>query len=239
MAAHSSILAWRIPWTEEPGGLQSMGPHRVWHDWSELAHKHTRCTECGFDTLIYCAVIITGELLTSVSSHNYCFCLVRAFKIYSLTLFQVYNAILSPIISLLPWIPRTDLSYNWKFTVSCLRCKSLFRVRLTFCEWCKVVVVQSLSRVLTFYSPMDCSAPGFPVFYHLPQLVQTHVHWADDAIQPSHPLSSPSPPTFSLSQHQGLFQWVGSSHQGPEYWSFSFSVGPSNEYSGLISLMID
>ena len=136
-----------------PGGLQSMGPHRVWHDWSEVAHKHTRRTECWFDTLIYCAVIITVELLTSVSSHNYRFCLVRAFKIYSLTLFQVYNAILSPIISLLPWIPRTDLSYNWKFTVSGLRCKSLFRVRLTFCEWCKVVVVQSLSHVWLFTAP--------------------------------------------------------------------------------------
>ena len=60
---------------------------------------------------------------------------------------------------------------------------------------------------------MDCSTPGFPVHHQLPELTQTHVHRVGDAIQPSHPLSAPSPPTFNLSQHQGLFQWVSSSHQ--------------------------
>ena len=60
---------------------------------------------------------------------------------------------------------------------------------------------------------MDCSIPGFPVHHQLPELSQTHVHWVGDAIQPSHPLSSPAPPTFNLSQHQGLFTWVSSSHQ--------------------------
>ena len=60
---------------------------------------------------------------------------------------------------------------------------------------------------------MDCSTPGFPVHHQLPELAQTHVHQVSDAIQPSHPLPSPSPPTFNLSQGQGLFQWVSSSHQ--------------------------
>ena len=60
---------------------------------------------------------------------------------------------------------------------------------------------------------MDCSTPGFPVIHYLSMFAQTHVHWVGDAIQPSHPLSSPSPPTFNLSQHQGLFQWVSSLHQ--------------------------
>ena len=60
--------------------------------------------------------------------------------------------------------------------------------------------------------PMDCSTPGFPVLHQPPELAQTHVHWVGDAIQPSHPLSSPSP-AFNLSQHQGLFQWVSSLHQ--------------------------
>ena len=60
---------------------------------------------------------------------------------------------------------------------------------------------------------MDCSMPDFPALHHLPEFAQTHVHWVSDAIQPSHPLWSPSPPAFHLSQHQGLFQWVGSSHQ--------------------------
>ena len=60
---------------------------------------------------------------------------------------------------------------------------------------------------------MDCSTSSFPIHHQLPQLAQTHVHWVGDAIQPSHPLSSPSPPAFNLTQHQGLFQTVSSSHQ--------------------------
>ena len=60
---------------------------------------------------------------------------------------------------------------------------------------------------------MDCSMPGLPVHHQLPEFVQIHVHWIGDAIQPSHPLSSPSPPAFNLSHHQGLFKWVSSSHQ--------------------------
>ena len=65
----------------------------------------------------------------------------------------------------------------------------------------------------TFCYPMDCSMPGLPVHYQLPKFTQTHAHWVSDVIQPSHPLSSPSPPAFNLSQHQGLFKWVSSSHQ--------------------------
>ena len=61
---------------------------------------------------------------------------------------------------------------------------------------------------LTLCNPMDCSTPGFLVHHQLLELAQTHVHWVSDAIQPSHPLLSPSPPAFNLSQHQGLFQWV-------------------------------
>ena len=66
---------------------------------------------------------------------------------------------------------------------------------------------------LTVCNPMDCSTPGFPIHHQLPELTQTHVHWVSDAIQPSHFLSSPSPPTFNLSQHQGLFHSVNSSSQ--------------------------
>ena len=65
----------------------------------------------------------------------------------------------------------------------------------------------------TLCNPMDCSTPDLPVHQQLPEFTQTHVHWVSDAIQPSHPLSSPSPLAFNLSQHQGLFQWVSSSHQ--------------------------
>ena len=66
---------------------------------------------------------------------------------------------------------------------------------------------------LTLCDSMNCSTPGFPVHYQLPELTETHVHWVSDAIQSFHPLLSPSPPAISLSQHQGLFQWVSSSHQ--------------------------
>ena len=66
---------------------------------------------------------------------------------------------------------------------------------------------------LTLCHPMDCSTWGFPVHHQLPELAQTHVPRVSDAIQPSHPLSSPSPPTFNPSQHQGLYQWVSSLHQ--------------------------
>ena len=85
---------------------------------------------------------------------------------------------------------------------------------------------------------MDYSTPGFPVHHQLWELALTHVHWVGDAIHPSHPLLSPSTPAFNLSQHQGLLQWV-SSLQVAKYWSFSFSISPSSEYSGLISFRID
>ena len=66
---------------------------------------------------------------------------------------------------------------------------------------------------LTLWDPMNCSTPGLPVHHQLPESTQTHVHWVGDAIQPSHPLLSPSPPALNLSQHQGLFKWVSSSHE--------------------------
>ena len=72
--------------------------------------------------------------------------------------------------------------------------------------------VQSLSRVQLFADPMNCSMPGLPVRHQLPKFTQSHLHWVSDGIQPSHPLSSPSPPALNLSQHQGLFKWVSSSH---------------------------
>ena len=124
MATHSSTLAWRIPWTQEPGGLLSVGSHRVGHDWSDLAAA------------------------------------------------AYLKLLLSP-------------------------CCSVTKLCLTLC------------------APTDCSTPGFPVLHYLPEFAQTHVHWVG-AIQPSHPLLLPSPSALHLSQHEGLFQWVGSSHQVAE-----------------------
>ena len=103
----------------------------------------------------------------------------------------------------------------------------------------KISPVQSRSRVRLFVTPLDCRTPGLPVHHQLPELAQTHAHRVDDAIQPSHPLSSPYPPAFNSSQRRVLFQRVGSSHQVAKCWSFSFSISPSNEYSGLISFRMD
>ena len=65
----------------------------------------------------------------------------------------------------------------------------------------------------TLCNPMDCNTPGLHVHHQLPEFTQAHLHWVSDTIQPSHPLLSPSPPAFNLSQHQGFFKWVSSSHQ--------------------------
>ena len=86
---------------------------------------------------------------------------------------------------------------------------------------------------------MDCSTPGLPLHHQLPELTQAHVHWVTDAIQPSHPLLSPSSPAFHLSQHQSLPNESVLRIRWPKYWSFSFSISPSNEYSGLLSFRMD
>ena len=90
----------------------------------------------------------------------------------------------------------------------------------------------------TLCSLMDCSIPGLPVHHQLPEFTQTHVHQVGDAIQPSHPLSSPSPPAFNLSQHQGVFK-SALRIRWRKYWSFSFIISPFNEYSRLISFRMD
>ena len=96
---------------------------------------------------------------------------------------------------------------------------------------------------LTLCHPMDCSTPGFPVHHQLPEFTQTHIHWASDAIQQSHPLSSPLTSTFNLSQHQGLFQSVSSLHQVVkvlefqlQQQSFLWIFRTNFLYDGLISL---
>ena len=84
--------------------------------------------------------------------------------------------------------------------------------------------------------PMDCRTPGLPVHHQLPELTKTHVHCESDANQPSHPLSSPSPSAFNLSQHQGLFKWVNSSHQVAKVLEIQHQ---SFQYSGLVSFRMD
>ena len=100
---------------------------------------------------------------------------------------------------------------------------------------CCCSVAQSCS---TFCNPMDCSKIGLPVPHHLPEFAQVHVHCTSDVIQPSHPLMLYFP-SLNLSQHQGLSNESVLHIRWPKDWSFSFSISPSNEYSGLISFRID
>ena len=91
----------------------------------------------------------------------------------------------------------------------------------------------------TLCDPMDCSTPGFPVHHQLPKLTQTHIHRVSDAIQPSHPLLSPSPPAFIFPSIR-VFSSESVLHiRWSKYWGFGFSISPSNEHSGLISFRID
>ena len=100
--------------------------------------------------------------------------------------------------------------------------------------------VQSATQsCLTLCDPMDCSTPGLHVHHHLLEFTQTHVHHVGDAIQPSHSLSSPSPPAFNLSQRRVFSNESVLRIRWPKYWSFSFSISPFNEYSGLISFRMD
>ena len=115
-------------------------------------------------------------------------------------------------------------------------------------------IFAKLSKLLTEFSsvsqscptvcnPMDCSTPGLPVHHQLWEFTQTHVHWVGDAIQSSHPLSWPSPPAFNLSQHQGLFKWVSSSHQVPKILEFQLQFPVNIQdwfplgWTGWISLL--
>ena len=125
--------------------------------------------------------------------------------------------------------------------ISQYNCNTYLKIQfilITNLKLCKLVTQclsslfsQSVSSVTqlgpTLCDRMDCSMPGLPVHHQLPEFTQTHVR-VSDAIQPSHSLSSPSPPAFNLSQHQGLFKWVSSSHQVSIGVSASASVFPIN-----------
>ena len=100
--------------------------------------------------------------------------------------------------------------------------------------------VQSLSRVWLFATPWTpWSTPGLPVRHQLSEFTETHVHWVSYAIQPSHPLLSPSPPAFNLSQHQGLFKWVSSSHQVAKVLEIQLQHQPFQWIFGLISFRMN
>ena len=117
---------------------------------------------------------------------------------------------------------------------------------LIACHWNyqflrKFVFSSVAQSCLTLYDPMNCSTPGLhlPIHHQLPEFTQTHVHRVSDAIQPSHPLSSSSPPAPNPSQHQGFSNESALCMKWPKYWSFSFSISTSKEHPGLISFRMD
>ena len=116
-------------------------------------------------------------------------------------------------------------------------------LKICFLLWAYVWYFSPLFSSVQFshvrlWDPMDCSMPGLPVHHQLPEFTQTHVHWASDAIQPSYSLSSPSPPVFNLSQHQGLFQWVSSLHQVAKVLEFQLQH-PSFQWIFRIDFLSD
>ena len=113
-----------------------------------------------------------------------------------------------------------NLLWCWLALLSPVGC-SCFFMRLGYTKFSWVQFSSVTQWYLTLCDPMNSSSmPGLPFHHKLPEFIKTHVHWVGDAIQPSHPLSPPSPPVLNLPQHQGLFQWVNSSHEGAKVLEF-------------------
>ena len=103
-----------------------------------------------------------------------------------------------------------------------------------------MISISSVAQLCTtLCNPMNRSTPGLPVYHQLPEFTQTYIHRVGDAIQPSHPPSSPSPPAPNPSQHQSLSNESTLRMRWPKYWSFSFNIIPSKEHPGLISFRMD
>ena len=156
-----------------------------------------------------------------------------------------------------------SLLQNHSSKASLLRCSAFFLVQLshpymtngktialtrqTFVDKVISLLFNMLSKESevsqscpTLCNPMNCSTAGLPVNHKIPEFTQTHVHWVGDAIQPSHPLFSPSPLALKLSQHQSVFSNESAlCIRWPKYWSFSFNISPSNEHPGQISFRVD
>ena len=138
---------------------------------------------------------------------------------HSNTLFQQHKRTLYIFMNIAMWsIPKSDWLYSLQpkmeklYTVSSNKTGSWLWLR----SWtlsCQVQFSSVSQSCPTLCEPMNRSTPGLPVHHQLPEFTQAYAHWVSDAIQPSHPLSSPSLPALNLFQHRGLFQWVSSSHQ--------------------------
>ena len=216
MGPHSSTPAWKIPWTEEPGRLQSMGSLRVGHDWaislSLFTFMHWRrkwqLTPVFLPGEFQGRGILVGCCLWGHTELDDRSDFAAAAAWYRGTKFATQSV--SGMQIILSW-KQSRPKTRWKksdLPPSCLK---------NLCSMAKLCVILCNS--------MDCSTSmDFPAHQQLPEPTQTNVHWVSDAIQPSHPLSSSSPPTFSQSQHQGLFKWVSSLHQVAKILEFQLKL---------------
>ena len=196
IATHSRILAWTIPWTEDPGGLQSLGSQRVRHDWV------TELNWTELNTYLHIILSVCYYFFLTFPS------LFFGFLTFFGDFWYVDGTILEKIMP-------TELKFsgfiaNGIFSVSLHQFSSVAQSCPILCN------------------PVDCSTPGLPVHHQLLEFTENHVHWVGDTIQPSQPSLSPSPPALNLSQHQGLFKWVSTSHQMAKILEFQLQHQSSN-----------
>ena len=195
MAPHSSTLAWKIPWTEEPGGLQSMGSLRVRRDWA---------TSLSLSTFMHwrrkwqpTPMFLPGESQGQRSWQEAVYVVAQSWT----CLKRLSSSSSSRTGSSSAWIASLKELMLLNCDVGEDSWESLgLQGDPTSPFWRRSAKsAKSLQSCLTLCDPMDWSVPGFPVHHQLPELTQTHVHWVGDTIQPSHPLSSASAPAFNLS----------------------------------------
>ena len=208
MTTHSSILAWKIPWTEEPGGYSPWG-WRVRHNWVRMySTTHS-------DLKQHFTVLETRSPKIKELAMWQSFWMLKQ-RIHSLAFPDSIDHIHSLAVATSSiFKAKSTESTNLSLSLSDLFA-SIIIFSLTFqhssykdpCDYTGPTWISSVAQsCLNLCHPMDCSMLGFPVHHPIPEFTQTRVHWVSDAIQPSHPLSSPSPPALNHSQHQGLFKW--------------------------------
>ena len=167
------------------------------------------------NTLCGVALTYEGFVLGSLGKITFHAPLLHVHDTDSCTWFHLlFTKSLSDFCFITPTIQTRKSSIEKKFAWSHLAFWKLIGINiLNHYVYYLFSSVQSLSCVRLFANPMNCNSPGLPVHNQLPEFTQTHVHRVSDTIQPSHPLLPLSPPAFNLSEHQGLFQWVNSSHE--------------------------
>ena len=237
MATHPSVLAWGIPWTEEPGGLQSIRLRRARHDWS--------CTERDLELHMWLELFLLGMALVDLSVRACVWLAWFAGRVVKIGVRTLTSPTPAPVLpSLSPLCSHMCCAVD-VYSFLCPGHQGSWtsvppeaiKSFLLYCYCCSVA--QSRPALC---DPMDWSMPGLPVSRHLLKSAQVHVHCIGDAFQPSHPLTHSS--ALSLSQHQGLFQSAGSSDDQNTGASASASVLPMNiqgwfpfRLTGLISLL--